>query len=91
MSNIKCEDFISTPVIREKCIKYKPDVFAQRIEQILGKLPREAASKILSHLEKKRLLAIDEDPFVGDYVIVGARADEDNGTNSGSAYIFTDF
>lgn len=70
MSNIKCEDFISTPVIREKCIKYKPDVFAQRIEQILGKLPREVASKILSHLEKKRLLAIDEDPFVGDYVIV---------------------
>lgn len=47
-------------------------------------------------LEQAKLLASDgaaEDRFGGssistDYAIVGARKDDDNGTNSGSAYIF---
>ena len=43
----------------------------------------------------QRVMVLDSDEFgfsvaiAGDTIVVGARLDDDNGSNSGSAYVFT--
>ena len=70
MSNVKCEDFVSTPVIRESCRNYSPDTFAKLIEDVLSRLPGDVADRIFSCLEKRVLYDIVESAKIGDYVLV---------------------